>query len=292
MPTIRFSYAGQKFKTEVPEGFRDLPEETQRNRILTSLNAKYGDKPAPAKEDKNILDYIALIERPSQAIKVGLKESTIGGALYRSLGGVDLTPSEGFLTGFGKGWMGKDEIRTQDALPDDMNPILKGVLGFAGDVATDPLTYFGPAAVRATGAGIKKASDVTGATPMLQKAGEAVLVLILVLWFSTKILSVAFTSVNVILKEVGPASVQSVPLDVPESAVYLTNLCKTVPGAALLKDPASILNAVPEPDNDTPFDKLRVPILPPYTITQVPSSVIVEPRVTGPALSALILAEI
>jgi hypothetical protein len=175
MPTIRFSYAGQKFKTEVPEGFRDLPEETQRNRILTSLNAKYGDKPAPAKEDKNILDYIALIERPSQAIKVGLKESTIGGALYRSLGGVDLTPSEGFLTGFGKGWMGKDEIRTQDALPDDMNPILKGVLGFAGDVATDPLTYFGPAAVRAAGAGIKKASDVTGATPMLQKAGEAVL---------------------------------------------------------------------------------------------------------------------
>ena len=54
------------------------------------------------------------------------------------MGGVDLTPEEGFLTGVKKGFMGEDEVRTQDFLPDDMNPILKGVLGFAGDVATDP----------------------------------------------------------------------------------------------------------------------------------------------------------
>ena len=175
MTTIRFSYAGQKFKTEVPEGFKDLPEETQRNRILTSLNAKYGDKPVASKEDKNILDYIALIERPSQALKVGLKESALGGAVYRGLGGVDLTPSEGFFTGLGKGWMGKDEIRTQDALPDDMNPILKGVLGFAGDVATDPLTWWGPAAVGKVGQGIKYAGAKTGATPALKKAGQAAL---------------------------------------------------------------------------------------------------------------------
>ena len=45
------------------------------------------------------------------------------------------------------GW-GEDEVRTQDFLPDDMDPLLKGVLGFAGDVASDPLTWYAPALVR------------------------------------------------------------------------------------------------------------------------------------------------
>ena len=97
MTTIRFSYAGQKFKTEVPEGFKDLPEETQRNRILTSLNAKYGDKPVASKEDKNILDYIALIERPSQALKVGLKESALGWCCLSRSRRCGLNPFGGIL---------------------------------------------------------------------------------------------------------------------------------------------------------------------------------------------------
>ena len=61
-----------------------------------------------------------------------------------------------------------------------------------------------------------------------------------------------------------------------------------VPGGASDQLAALFPNAVPFAESATPLDKLRVPILSPYTITQVPSSVIVEPRVTGPALSALI----
>ena len=175
MPTVTFKYEGQRFKANVPDGFADLPTETQQSRLYQALDAKYGDKPVPEKKDKNILDYIALLERPIQAGKVGLKESAIGGALYRSFGGVDLTPSEGFWQGAAKGWMGKDEIRTQDALPENLNPVLKGILGFAGDVVTDPLTWYGPALVRGAGALIKGASDVTGATPVVRRGGEAIL---------------------------------------------------------------------------------------------------------------------
>ena len=58
-----------------------------------------------------------------------------------------------------------------------------------------------------------------------------------------------------------------------------------VPGGAAIRFPL-------EPTKVAPPPKLRVPILPPYTITQVPSSVIVEPRETGPALRALTSVEI
>ncbi len=44
--------------------------------------------------------------------------------------------------------MGEDEVRTQDFLPENLSPLAKGVLGFAGDVATDPLTWYAPALVR------------------------------------------------------------------------------------------------------------------------------------------------
>jgi hypothetical protein len=40
-----------------------------------------------------------------------------------------------------KGWMGEEDIRTQDFLPENMPGFLKGVVGFAGDVLTDPLTF-------------------------------------------------------------------------------------------------------------------------------------------------------
>jgi len=176
MTSINFKYQGQSFKANVPDGFNDLPEETKKNRLYQALESKYGDKPSPSrKTDKNILDYIMMIERPVQAGKVGLKESSLGGAIYRSFGGVDLTPSEGFWKGAAKGWMCKDEIRTQDALPDNMNPILKGTLGFIGDVATDPLTWWGPAAVRGVAQGVRYAGAKTGATPQLKKAGQAIL---------------------------------------------------------------------------------------------------------------------
>jgi len=179
MPVINFEYEGQKFKATVPGEFNELPEEEKKNRLYDSLFATYGREDTPSKEDKNILDYVALLERPIQALKVGAKESVIGGAIYRSkynpLGGVDLTPSEGFLTGAGRGWMGNDELRFQDTLPENMNPALKTVLGFAGDVVSDPLTWWGPAAVRGAGGLIKGAGEFTGATPVLKKGRDAIM---------------------------------------------------------------------------------------------------------------------
>lgn len=172
---VTFSFDGSKFQADVPDNFKDLPVEVQQKRLYQSLQSKYGLKTKPPKEDKNILDYLSLLERPAQALKVGLKETNIGSAVHSALGGVDLTPREGFFKGAYRGWMGQDEIRTQDYLPDDMNPVLKGVLGFAGDVASDPLTFFGASGAAKVGQGIKKASDVTGATPVLQKAGEKIL---------------------------------------------------------------------------------------------------------------------
>ena len=70
------------------------------------------------------------------------------------------------------GWLGEDEVRTQDALPDNLSPFTKGVLGFAGDVATDPLTYLGPGAVRAAGKMVSSIGEATGATPILKSAGK------------------------------------------------------------------------------------------------------------------------
>ncbi len=172
---IEFSYEGQKFNATVPDDFKDLPYETQQGRLFSALQKKHGRTDTPWKENKNVLDYLALIERPAQALKVGVKESWLGSKLHQALGGVDLTPNEGFFTGAGRGWMGNDEIRTQDYLPEDMNPFLKGVLGFAGDVATDPITYIGAGTVRFAGEGISKAGKATGATAALNKASDALM---------------------------------------------------------------------------------------------------------------------
>ena len=162
MREIAFAYKGNKFDIQVDDAFSKLPEGEKVAKLERYIEGKYGDKRASSKKaDKGILDYLALLERPSQAIKVGLKESALGGNVFRAMGGVDLTPEEGFFTGVKKGFMGEDEVRTQDFLPDDMNPILKGVLGFAGDVATDPLTYMGGSIYRggkAVGRGVKAAT--------------------------------------------------------------------------------------------------------------------------------------
>ena len=156
MPTINFHYNGQAFSANVTDEFMQKPEENQVTLLKSDLLAKYGDARHKEIKDKGFLDYLALLERPAQAIKVGLKESDIGGNLFRAAGGVDLTPEEGFLKGAYRGLMGEDEVRTQDFLPDNMNPVLKGVLGFAGDVATDPLTFLGGSVVGKIASGARK----------------------------------------------------------------------------------------------------------------------------------------
>ena len=157
MPTISFDYKGNHFDLTMKEGFDKLPQAQQQRIAIDYVEKRYGDKPAKRFDKGSVLDWIGLIERPIQAIKVGAKESDIGGNIFRGMGGVDLTPEEGFFTGIAKGWTGDDEVRTQDFLPDDMDPAVKGVLGFAGDVATDPITYMGGSIFKGIAAGGRKA---------------------------------------------------------------------------------------------------------------------------------------
>ena len=162
MPDIKFDFRGKEFTAQVPDSFLQRPKVEQQRLLLSNLKKKYDTKiPERGTDEKGVLDYLALLERPSQALKVGVRESKLGGDIYSALGGVDLTPKEGFFEGFKAGWMGEDEVRTQDFLPDNLNPITKGILGFAGDVATDPLTYVGAGAIRSLGRGIKQTGEVT-----------------------------------------------------------------------------------------------------------------------------------
>ena len=148
MPTIDFGYKGNRFKIDVDNKFMTLPENDKVRRLSSYIEEKHGDRPARPSipmGDKGVLDYISLLTRPGQAFWTGVKESDFGGNVFRAMGGVDLTPEEGFMTGAKRGWLGDDEVRTQDFLPDDMNPKLKMVLGFGGDVVMDPLTWSGGA---------------------------------------------------------------------------------------------------------------------------------------------------
>ena len=179
MPDIKFNFRGQNFKATVPDAFLLRPEAEQRELLASQLKDKYETKIPKRGTDaisqkKGVLDYIGLLERPFQGLKVGFRESKLGGDIYAGLNQIDLTPKEGFFEGWRSGWMGEDEVRTQDFLPENMNPLAKGILGFVGDVATDPLTYVGAGAVRALGGQIKKAGQVTGATETLRKAGSAI----------------------------------------------------------------------------------------------------------------------
>ena len=95
MPDIKFSFKGRDFNAQVPDTFLQRPKLEQQRLLLKNLQKKYDTKiPERGSDEKGILDYLALIERPSQALKVGLRESKLGGDIFASLGGVDLTPKE------------------------------------------------------------------------------------------------------------------------------------------------------------------------------------------------------
>ena len=107
-----------------------------------------------------VLSALELLERPSQALKVGIKEAADD-------------DDEGFSQGFMRGLTGEEVVRTQDYLPEDFvkqHPILSGIVGFAGDVLTDPLTYTGGILARGIGKGI---SATAKATPGYDKASGA-----------------------------------------------------------------------------------------------------------------------
>ena len=104
MKQIDFAYKGNKFEIDVDDSFTNLPEEVQVIKLSRYIEEKYGEKRAYSKKsDKGLLDYLGLIERPIQALKVCAKESDFGGNVFRSMGGIDLTPEEGFFTGLSRG---------------------------------------------------------------------------------------------------------------------------------------------------------------------------------------------
>ena len=115
-------------------------------RIVGSFSAEEKEKKKGPGVGSKLLYGLSMLERPAQALKVGVKESLDG-------------DDEGFLEGMKQGWLGEDEVRGQDILFNDdyakQHPILAGIGGFLFDVATDPLTYFGPAIFKAGAAGVK-----------------------------------------------------------------------------------------------------------------------------------------
>ena len=166
MPKIQFDFGGQQYTTQVADSFLQQPEDKQRAILKRELVNQHSDRITRSDPEKGVMDYIGMLERPAHALWTGFKESEVGGNVHRTLGGVDLTPEEGFITGAKRGWMGEEEIRTQDYLPDDMDPLLKGVLGFAGDVAKDPLTYFAVPLVKGAAGLISRATPRSVATKL------------------------------------------------------------------------------------------------------------------------------
>ena len=141
MPSIQFDYQGQSYDANVTDTFLKLSEEEQKKRLEASLASPSVER----KGGGGFLHTLSMLERPAQALKVGLKETKLGGDIYEALGGIDTTPSEGFWTGAKRGWMGEEEIRTQDFLDPSLPGWYRGIVGFAGDVITDPLTFAGGA---------------------------------------------------------------------------------------------------------------------------------------------------
>ena len=106
-----------------------------------------------------VLTALEMLERPAQALKVGVKEAFDD-------------DEEGFFEGVRQGWMGEDEVRAQDLLSDEFredHPVLSGAFGFAGDVLTDPLTYTGAGLARA---GIKGTGALAKALPGAAAVGR------------------------------------------------------------------------------------------------------------------------
>ncbi len=141
MPSIQFDFQGQTYDADVTNDFLQLTDKEQKKRLEASLATAPTDE--RGKKPGGFLHYLSMLERPAQMLKVGLKETKLGGDIYEALGGIDTTPNEGFLTGAKRGLMGEEEIRTQDFLDPNLPGWYRGIVGFVGDVATDPLTYSG-----------------------------------------------------------------------------------------------------------------------------------------------------
>jgi len=114
-----------------------------------------------------VLNVLEVLERPAQALKVGVKEAADG-------------DEDGFFSGVKQGWMGEDEVRTLDLYDPETvekHPFLTGVTGFLGDVLTDPLTYTGTGlakgALKGAAATYKAVPGSDAATKILTEVGDS-----------------------------------------------------------------------------------------------------------------------
>jgi len=168
----KYKWDGELKKRQVPESFKQW-DEVQQLQFLTDAEKSEEERGFWGRTGSATLDALALLERPAQGLKVGLREMGVGG--------YDPTP-QGFAAGFGKGFKGEDEVRTQEFLPATWNPIVKGILGFVGDVATDPLMYvpiagtaklLGKVPGIAQGvSGVVKGAQAVGKVPAVQAMGR------------------------------------------------------------------------------------------------------------------------
>ena len=140
MASVRFDYEGQTYNANVTDDFLSLPEDEQRKRLELSIKPKE----APAKGG-GFMGALSKLETPRRMVLGGLKETALGGDIYEAIGGIDTTPKEGFLTGAKRGLFSEENIRTQDFMDPSLPGWYRGLWGFVGDVATDPLTYVGGA---------------------------------------------------------------------------------------------------------------------------------------------------
>ena len=77
MPSIQFDYQGKTYDADVTDNFLQLSEEEQKKKLEAGLatvpTEEKGKKPG------GFLHYLSMLELPGQALKVGIKESQLGG---------------------------------------------------------------------------------------------------------------------------------------------------------------------------------------------------------------------
>jgi len=142
----------------------DKPKETSP--ITAVLDFGRENIIAPLKQTGNeLLDALSFLDRPHQAVAVGAKE-TIRDRERKIASGERPSPipsGEAFMEGAKRGFMGEEISGFKDvAIPKEVQkeyPISSAVVGFAGDVATDPLTYAGGAIGKFIVKGVSMAKD-------------------------------------------------------------------------------------------------------------------------------------
>ena len=191
MATVEFDVGGDTYQADVPESFFALDEEEQRRRLMALMG---GDQ----QEDKGIWESTKDVGKAvgggmlSALHQLGRPQSAIAGGLYNIQEEMAMGDDDGrsdwdryvteTLEGMKKGFTYEDEKRIQDLIAQGnpewvkQHPILSTVLGFAGDVITDPLNLLGIGLVRqaisAPARGIAAAINKTPAGAAIASAAD------------------------------------------------------------------------------------------------------------------------